>query len=67
MPEYPLNGLHLWSLKLKNADTSLWITTKKRDIEAAIRKGRRFLRRNIGEFGRSAEIKGADYNGTIDA
>ncbi len=62
-----INGLHLWAIHLaKQSDSSLWITTKTKDVNMAIQKGKTFLRSHRTQYP-NEEIAGVNYHGTLDA
>jgi hypothetical protein len=58
-------GQHLWKVEvIPGADGALWILTERRDVNAAVEKAKRFLKKNY--YG-SAKILSIAHNGTIDA
>lgn len=61
-----LEGLHLWKVSLHLADSSLWVTTRKLCMVAAMAKAHRFLSRHKTEYP-GCHVVRAEYNGTIDA
>ena len=63
-----VKGLHLWFVPVFSGqgEDSLRITTKRRNIEDAMHKAKRFVQRNPVKYPKGC-VEGCKYKGTLDA
>jgi len=59
-----LYGLHLWSVSVDRLSYDLWITTRRKTIEDAIKKATNFLKKRNLNCG---PVEKAEYRGFLDA
>ena len=64
MKRHTMVGIHLWYVKLENASVDLWITTRPRSPDIALRKANRLVKR---DYKHDVKVSSVEYNGTIDA
>lgn len=60
-------GSHLWEISLGTSGIKLFILTRTKLVPDAVKKANVFLKLNRREYGKSVEISGVKYSGTIDA